>query len=199
MSEKGTCWSLTWFPPTDSMNEEVSKSEITEYSLRPLGPGWKLTGQMEKAPDTGRYHFQAMLKTPQVRKSAVIKMMDKAHIELARNSKALEKYVSKDETQVAQIQSADPIPTLFQYQSIIADMWDADEFSELWKRATEKATVPNINDVAMLYVDTLVARDIETGRRGAEFIGINPMWRSSWKIFWKSIIARRDLNSQVEV
>jgi len=42
----------------------------------------------------------------------------------------------------------------------------------------------------MNYIDTLVKRDIESGKRGCEWIAINPMWRSSWKKFWRSIIRR---------
>jgi len=137
-----------------------------------------------------------MVTTPQVRFSAVKKVFPRAHIEIARNKQALAKYVHKEETREREVVN---IPTLFEYQTIIASLWEEDEFQSRWNTAIEKATVtysPNIDDIAMSYLDDIVARDIETGRRGAEFIAINPMWRSSWKKFWRSIIKRRDAQEE---
>ena len=59
-TQRGTCWSFTINNPTpDDVRCEL--------------PGWKLEGQYERAPTTGTLHFQAMLKTPQVRWSQVQK------------------------------------------------------------------------------------------------------------------------------
>ena len=55
------------------------------------------------------------------------------------------------------------------------------------KRGTKSITP---GDVALEYVDDLVNEDIKAGLRGIEFIAINPMWRSSWKKFYSSIIFR---------
>jgi len=44
-----------------------------------------------------------MVKTPQVRFSAVKKAFPRAHIEVARNPAALATYVSKEETRVGQL------------------------------------------------------------------------------------------------
>lgn len=195
MTERATRWSITWFPPTDSMNREISEAEIKQYAQRQLPPGWSIAGQMEQCSDTKRFHYQAMLKTPQVRKSAVISQTDKAHVEAAKNVVALTNYVSKEDTRVATIQSGNSIPTVFEYQTIVAQQWNEEEFQKVWKDAIEVATktntVPDIDETAMRYIDSIVAADIESGRRGAEFIAINPMWRSSWKRFWRSIIKRQ--------
>jgi len=177
MTERSTCWSIT-----------INNPQEAEY-VRPLPGGWKLTGQLERGEE-GTLHYQGMLKTNQVRFAAVKKEFPRAHIEIARDKAALAKYVSKEETRVATVES---IPTLFEYQTIIADKWDEDEFQSRWKRASERAstTIPDLDSVAMSYLDSLVAADIESGRRGAEFIAVNPMWRSSWMRFWRSIINRQ--------
>lgn len=150
---------------------------------------WKLEGQLERGAE-GTLHYQGMLSTPQVRFAAVKKLFPRAHIEVAKNKVALAKYVHKEETRAKEVVS---IPTLFEYQTIIAQKWDAAEYDRRWEYACEHSTaseVANPDDVAMCYLDCLVAEDIESGRRGAEFIAINPMWRSSWKKFWRSIIKR---------
>lgn len=174
MTDRATCWSLTINNPTPE-----------QYQIT-LPVGWHLEGQLERG-EQGTEHYQGMLRTPQVRFSAVKRIFPRAHIEAARNPTALKKYVHKEETRVASVES---IPTLFEYQTIIADKWDQDEYNRRWQTAIEQIQLPMPDDVAMQYIDDLVAQDIESGRRGAEFIAINPMWRSSWKRFWRSIIKR---------
>lgn len=192
--DRGTCWSIT-----------INNPEKGDYECE-LPAGWKLTGQLEVG-EQGTEHYQGMLKTNQVRFSAVKKVFPRAHIELAKNAKALEKYVHKVDTRSQEVRdNVSTIPTLFEYQGIIANMWVEEEFQRRWNAVVQDATehvkpsnLPDMDVVAMRYVDSLVATDIENGRRGAEFIGINPMWRSSWKLFWRSIIKRRDASSQQAV
>lgn len=177
--ERATCWSIT-----------INNPKLEEYSI-PLPPSWSLDGQLEKGSE-GTEHYQGMLKTPQVRFSAVKKVFPRAHIEVARNPNALKKYVHKEETRIAEV---DRIPTLFEYQTIIANKWVEDEYQERVKRCIQSNKIPDFDEIAMRYIDTLVAADIESGRRGAEFIAINPMWCSSWKHFWRSIIKRNGASS----
>ena len=174
--ERATCWSIT-----------INNPEEVEYKVE-LPPGWTLEGQLEKGEE-GTLHFQGMLKTPQVRFSAVKKVFPRGHIEVARNRKALEKYVNKVDTRVEKVEKNESrIPTLFEYQGIIAGKWDAEGYNKWTQNFPNKSP----DEVAMLYLDSLVAEDIEGGRRGAEFIAINPEWRSSWKRFWRSIIKRHE-------
>lgn len=182
MTDRATCWSLTINNPTPE-----------QYQIT-LPVGWHLEGQLERG-EQGTEHFQGMLRTPQVRFSAVKRIFPRAHIEAAKNPVALKKYVHKEETRVASVES---IPTLFEYQTIIADKWDQDEYNRRWQTAIEQTQLPMPDDVAMQYIDDLVAADIESGRRGAEFIAINPMWRSSWKLFWRSIIIRHASQKQAK-
>lgn len=100
---RGTCWSITINNPTA---DDMSPT---------LPAGWKLVGQMEKGEE-GTLHYQGMLTTNQVRFSAVKKVFSRAHIELAKNRKGLEKYVHKPETRVSEVSDiVSNIPTLFEY------------------------------------------------------------------------------------
>jgi len=173
MTERHSSWSITINNPTD---DEVKVDN----------PGWKLEGQYEIGKE-GTRHFQGYLKTPQCRFSAIKKAFPRAHIEPARNAEALKKYVHKDETRV-DVYTPGAIPTIFEYQEEVAKAWSNDE----WARLSENVLEDKIDDSAMVYLDVLVKRDIEAGRRGCEWIAINPMWRSSWRKFWRSIIKRRD-------
>lgn len=172
------------------MNEAISKREIEAYAKRQLPPGWRLVDgcNMEQCPETGRYHYQYMLKTPQVRKSAVIAQMDKAHIELAKHRAKVQNYCQKDDTRVATIEAGSSIPTIFEYQGIIAKQWKDEEY-EKWRKVFPRK---DMDEVAMFYLDSLVSADIAKGRRGPEWIATNPMWRNAWKKFWRVIIEREN-------
>ena len=58
-TKRGTIWSVTINNPT---------KEDTDGTLP---PGWSLEGQYEKGEQNGTLHFQGLLKTTQVRFSAV--------------------------------------------------------------------------------------------------------------------------------
>jgi len=191
-TQRGTCWSITINNPT----QEDLKPE--------LPAGWKLQGQIERGQE-GTEHYQGMLNTSQVRFSAVKKVFPRAHIELAKNRKALEKYVHKSETRVSEVSDiVSNIPTLFEYQHKIAARWDDDEWNLYVNQAREDAGNEDLKmgDIALAYVDYLVGQDIENGICGIEYIAINPMWRSAWKKFYRQLVTRErtaKLKSQEEV
>lgn len=172
---KATCWSITINNPVDG--EENRWQNV---------PGWKLVGQFEVGEKNGVRHIQGMLKTPQVRFAAVKRVFPRAHIQIARNEAALTNYVKKPETRVDVYTPGEAIPTIFEYQATVAAQWKDTEWTSMIQNVLED----KIDDTAMLYLDILVKRDIEAGKRGCEWIAINPMWRSSWKKFWRSIIKR---------
>lgn len=172
---RASCWSVTINNPTDA---EVNVT---------LPSGWKLTGQYEVGDGAETRHFQGMLKTPQVRFSAVKKMFPRAHIEVARNQAALKQYVDKEETRVASF-GGNESPTIFQYQDIIADDWNDEEYAEF----VEEHLKLNVEaDPLLAYVDHLCSKRIEEGAKGLEFVSVNPIWRSSWKRFGPAIVRRR--------
>jgi len=176
-NDRASCWSITINNPTEG---EVKCDH----------PGWTLTGQYEEG-EQGTRHFQGMLKTgKQVRFAAVKRVFPRGHIEPARNQKALEAYVQKSETRVAEY-AGSSVPNMFQFQDTIAGDWVEEEFNLRLANPTHVRTHKHdMDDLALAYIDELVARRIEKGGRGLEFIAINPMWRSSWKKFWRNIIKR---------
>jgi len=173
MSDRATCWSITINNPK-------------EEEMKPILPAkWSLSGQMEAGAE-GTLHYQAVLKTPQVRFSAVKQIFPRAHIEVARNKAALQNYCHKDETRVGLVPDlTSSIPTLFDYIHVIARRFDADECEQY-------ASVNEIkeSDAFMAYIDYLVDCDIQSGKIGVEIISINPMWRSAWKRHGRSMILR---------
>lgn len=178
MSQRATVWSITINNPT-------------EQDMSPTLPaGWAMSGQIEQGEE-GTTHYQGMVTTPQVRFSAVKKIFPRAHIEVARNKEALTKYVHKDETRLQAVADRQSnIPTLFDYQHTVARKWDADEWREYLARRMDEDIKKDIGDIALEFVDNIVSIDIESGVCGVEYIAINPMWRSAWKKFWRSMIAR---------
>lgn len=179
MSERYTAWSITINNPTES--------EVVVNT-----PGWNLEGQYEVGKE-GTRHFQGMLKTPQMRFSSIKKVFPRAHIEPAKNVAALQKYCHKEESRV-DVYTPGAVPTIFEYQTTVATAWNECE----WKEFSKNVIEDKIDDTAMLYLDILVKRDIEAGKRGCEWIAINPMWRSSWRKFWRSIIKRNEAKVQAE-
>lgn len=178
MSQRATVWSITINNPT-------------EQDMSPTLPaGWAMSGQIEQGEE-GTTHYQGMVTTPQVRFSAVKKIFPRAHIEVARNKQALANYVHKDDTRLQAVADRQSnIPTLFDYQHTVARKWDADEWREYLERRMDEDVKKDIGDIALEFVDNIVSIDIENGICGVEYIAINPMWRSAWKKFWRSMIAR---------
>jgi len=177
MTERATAWSITINNPTDlDMNAT-------------LPAGWSITGQIEKGEE-GTEHYQALLKTTQTRFSAVKKVFPRAHIEIARNVKALANYVHKEESRLHSVGDRQSnIPTLFDYQHTVARAWSEDEFQSLLTKYKDEET----GDSILRYADLLVERDIRAGMCGIEYIAINPMWRSAWKKFGRAMIDRERL------
>jgi len=129
-----------------------------------------------------------MLKTPQERFSAIKRVFPTAHIEVARNVKALEAYVEKDETRVGDFKTVES-PSVFQLQQQVCAIWDNDVWKVMVEQEMNKR-IPDVGEAALRYVDRLVSKLIEEGTAGAEFAGVNPMWRSSWKRFYQAILVR---------
>jgi hypothetical protein len=143
-----------------------------------------MTGQFEVGK-SGTRHYQGCLKTPQVRWAAVKKTYPRANISLARNEFALKAYVKKDDTRASAIVSSG-VMNIFQFQDVIAGDWNDAEWNSYQQLFKNK----ELGEVALIYVDGLVKTRIRNGQRGAEWIAMNPLWRSVWKNFYAEIIAR---------
>jgi len=190
MAERGTSWSITINNPT---KEDMEKQ---------LPVGWELEGQYEEGEE-GTTHFQGLLKTPKTAFTTIKRYMPRAHIEKARNAAALKKYVHKQETRLAEFSQKHKIPTIFELQTQVAgglgsvegilDEFKKDQMKLLESKDVDdrkKADAMDIDAYFMEKLDEHTGDLIESGEIGIEFIAINPMWRSSWKRFWRSILKR---------
>ena len=185
MAQRASCWSIT-------INNPTKEDDVTIEALKRMPWFIEFKSQLEKGAE-GTPHIQGMLRTSQQRFAAIKKALPRAHIEVARNATALSAYVAKEDTRLASREEVSrDIPTLFEYQDKVA-------FELKEENVVSMADAMKIEDgeAALICVDAIVARHIAAGGRGLEFIAINPMWRSSWKKFWRSIIKRNAASSQV--
>lgn len=176
MSVRANCWSITINNPTQTDEYNISQARQK---------GWKVHGQLEKG-ENGTPHYQLMLRTPQVRFSAVKSVFPRAHIEVSRNPTALAAYVQKDETRVGQLsldQSAYPTQLqLFQW------------FSSYWYTVNQEKKTNNLE-----IFDLMVAQKIAQGYMiGAEVM--NPQIRAFIKKFGDQLALRhkRTLDRQTD-
>lgn len=203
MSDRHTCWSVT--------QQVESEDEAKAFMEQPVPPGWKLVGQLETAPTTGKLHCQLMLKTPQLRFSSIKKQFPRAHIEAARDKQALALYVKKEDTRVAALQQPST-PTIWEFNMLVADAVDLNELDRhiLISRGKDIENHPDAIYVErewtltdhiyksakpkeiLDYIDKVVARMILSGVRGAEYMGVNPMFRSAWTKYGITLIERTE-------
>lgn len=162
-----------------------------------LPPGWSVEGQLEQG-ENGTIHYQAMLKTPQCRFSAVKAVFPRAHVEVARNAKALKAYVHKDETRVAEVAPQKSV-NVYEYVNVVAseitfDMTKAYFIQRQEMRRSVGLKEDETEDEMILeFIDDIIRSKIEEGQIGLEFLAVNPIWRSVWKRFWRAIIRRSEV------
>lgn len=170
---RASCWSVTINNPSDQDEECINLARQK---------GWHVQGQKERG-ENGTEHYQLMLKTPQVRFSAVKKAFPRAHIEVAKNPVALAKYVQKEETRVGELKQDDSLyPSMSKVWNLFAIHvddteggggeylnWKAEKFLKRW--------------------DAFIADTIRAGLY-VEHIGANPQFRSIVKLYGSDIVTR---------
>nr|WAE42249.1 MAG: replication associated protein [Cressdnaviricota sp.] len=176
---RASVWSITTYGP--------DADTAPDMAIYQLPPGWKLSGQIERCPTTGRLHHQGMLITKQNRFSAVKNVFPVSHIEVARDPKALATYTKKEESRVESVPTYQGC-TVFSLQTKVLLRWDDTRFDEYCSQYANRKTK---KELYLPFVDILVSELIEQGdANGIEFVSINPMWRSSWIHFGESIVKR---------
>lgn len=178
-TDRASSWSIT-----------INNPKEEEYKV-PLPAGWVLEGQIERGEE-GTEHFQGYLKTNQVRFSAVKKVFPRAHIEVARNVKALQNYVHKESTRVAAVptQTSSQV-SMFNYMHVLAAAWDTQEFDDYCQTSLETTHKGDMGEARLGYMDMLIARHISDALYdGIEYIGVNPMFRNAWKRYGHAIVQR---------
>ena len=179
MANRASVWSVTINNPIKADDENIALARQK---------GWLVEGQLEKGERTGTPHYQLMVRTGQVRFSAVKKSFPRARIEVCRNPEALKNYVNKEETRVG------PLPTSqesYPSQSRIMG-WFADEF-ELYGHQHD-----GVDDEQFLEIfDSMIHKKIREGYV-VETIAVNPQIRAAIKRFGRSIFHREYLHRQTD-
>lgn len=172
MSERATCWSVTINNPISADDDNIARAKQKS--------GWKVEGQLEEG-ENGTKHYQLMVKTPQTRFSALKTAFPRAHIEVARNVKALSSYVHKESTKIGELPVNDKYPSMSKFWEIFTEHivekfpkggyedWDQDQF--------------------LIYFDMVISDMIMEGYF-VESFGVNPQVRSSIKKYGFAILRR---------
>lgn len=172
-TQRATCWSITINNPTFEDEEAIAIARQMK---------WKVEGQLEKGKE-GTLHYQLLVRTPQVRFSAIKKQFPRAHIEVARNQTALANYVNKEDTRESALPTTQEMyPSLSKYWTLVVNHIDS------------------YNRTAAMYMDkpisfTLEGLDYATERliyQGyhVESTSVNPQVRASWNKFATAIASR---------
>jgi len=174
---RATAWSLTINNPTPADEEGIALARQK---------GWKVEGQLEKGKD-GTPHYQLLVKTPQVRFSALKKAFPRAHVEVARNVQALQQYVTKEDTRQSHLPTTqEKYPSLSRYWELITQ-WINDEYPYIMCD-----TMP----ITLSLLDKASYALIYQGYH-VEGIATNPSTRSAWKLYGEAIMMRAH-NSQTD-
>ena len=180
MTERASNWSVT-------LNmKNISQERCEEFIEAAKGLGWGIEGQIE-AGEEGTRHYQLLVKTPQIRFSAVKKVFPTAHIEKARNVAALKAYVHKDETRLEEFKTVEN--KFVQFKEV------RDRFFE-WIIATCGPEVETGEYERMRLWDQFIGISI-TENIECDVIGVNPQYRSCIQRYWSSYV-RRQIDRQTD-
>lgn len=141
--------------------------------------GWGVEGQLEVGAE-GTPHYQLMVKTPQVRFSAVKKVFPTAHIEPARNRKALEKYVDKDQGCLEKLKKIEV--TFLTYPMV------RNKFFE-WILEQDILALTTDHEERLRLWDQFIGLSISEGME-VDLIGMNPQNRACIAKYWDSYVSR---------
>lgn len=180
MNQRSTSWSVTINNPNAADEECINLARQRS---------WQVEGQLEKG-EGGTLHYQLLVRTPQVRFSAVKKMFPRAHIEAARNVKALEQYVTKEETREAELPSTqEQYPSLSRTWELIYDTLTTQPTWSTWRYVPGGYSSFKDEKQALEFFDWACRERIREGYV-LETIAVNPQTRSAFAKFADAIFFR---------
>jgi len=168
MSDRGTAWSVT-------LNMKSVSRETCEHQIEQAKQAnWGVQGQIEEGAE-GTPHYQLLVKTPQVRFSALKRVFPTAHIEKARNVKALEAYVHKEEGRLEGMKTIERKFVQFPEVRKKFFLWIIEEGHE---------QVSDYDRKLALW-DEFISLSIRE-RIECDVIGVNPQYRSIIQKYWSA-------------
>jgi len=166
-----TRWSITYWLT------EGRTQETLETLVQAMPGDWALEGQIEKGTDSeGKLHAQLFLKTPQTRGSRILKFFPNSHIEEARNAFALQNYVHKDDTRVAEFKTVENRSP--QWRIVRDKFYD-------WLVETKQATL-HLDELEKYHLwDRFIILSLKE-KMEVDLIGVNPQYRSCINKYWEA-------------
>lgn len=149
--------------------------------------GWGVEGQLERGAE-GTEHYQLMVKTPQERFAAIKKVFPTAHIEVARNRKALEAYVHKEDTRVESLRNIEV--TFLTYPQVRLQFFK-------WLVDSSRHLSYSDPDERLRIWDEFIGLSIEEGMH-VDLIGMNPQHRGCISKYWTHYIVYERVRRQTE-
>lgn len=180
-TDRASRWSVTCNFKT--VRRETVDAQIETAKLL----GWGIEGQLEKGEE-GTEHYQLLLKTPQVRFSAVKKVFPTAHIEVARNVVALQNYVHKEDSRIETLKTVENVFVTWKQVR--------NRFFE-WYVENHSCEFMPIDEQKLLFFDQFIGLCIVEGQE-LDLIGVNPQYRSCITRYWDYYI-RRQLDRQTDI
>ena len=180
--ERGSYWSVT-------LNmKSVSRQRCEDMIEQAKQANWGVQGQIEEGKE-GTPHYQLLVKTPQVRFSAVKRVFPTAHIEKARNVKALEAYVHKDEGRLELMKTIE--------RKFV-------QFPEVRKKFFQWVVIEGHEQVSdydrkLSLWDEFISLSIME-RIECDVIGVNPQYRSIIQKYWNAnvYVATQDIETSID-
>jgi len=142
---------------------------------------WSLEGQMEQGHDSGKLHYQLLLKTPQTRGTRIAKFFPKCYIDEAQKFHALKTYVHKEDTRVAEFKTVENRSPQW---SVVCDRF----FDWLIANEVQSTFFGTLEEERMRLWDKFIGLSLEEGMR-VDVIGVNPQYRSCIQRYWLNYIA----------
>ena len=183
-SQRSTCWSITINNP---LQEDIDATQNAQGHL------WfkSFEGQNEIG-ENGTKHIQGMLTTTSQKFSVIKKAFQRAHIEVAKNKTALQKYVHKEDTKESSL-ATKKCGTASDLTRVIRDLWPtwndwSDEIQRQDRYSKENHLL--IKPVGYRTLDKIVSHLMCLGYYGIEYIGANPSVRTTWKLYIITIMYR---------
>lgn len=141
---------------------------------------WAVEGQIEEGIDSQqKRHAQLFLRTEQTRGTKVAKFFPHSHIEVAKNKFALQNYVHKEDTRVAEFKT---IENRSPQWSVVVD-----KFFDYMVANHPTAMEEQYEHIKLEHWDEFIRLSIREGMR-IDVIGVNPQYRSCiiryWTAYW---------------
>lgn len=186
---KTTRWCITyWLTDTRTLDD-------LDTCIQQMPTDWHLEGQIEQGVDSQqKLHAQLFLKTPQTRGTKIAKIFKNCYIDEARNPFALQNYVHKTDTRVAELKTVENrSPQWHVVVDAFADWLVREEF-----HIHASSFGPPDQDERLRLWDQFILQSLMEDMR-VDVIGVNPQYRSCIAKYWKAYIhlaLRRQVDRQ---